>query len=91
MEPTPMEIETTNDADRALTEQVKVVGEDLKELGRVAGTDAKDKVHAVQERGREMVDGLTTQAKNTISRRPFASLATAIGIGAVAGLLLGRR
>lgn len=81
-----------------LREQVKVLGHDIQELARLTKDalghkveTAKDAGVAAVERGREKAVEYRDHVADLTRESPFKSLLIAAGVGAVLGLILGRR
>lgn len=92
MQPT----ETTATKSRKLGNQVESVTREVRELGRVAGEDARqklddarDRLMEAQEEGERVLYEARTRSREAIENRPFTAVAVAAGLGAlVAGILL---
>lgn len=81
-----------------LREQVRVLGEDLKELGRLTKTVLGQKVDAGKtaaneaiDRGRDKAVEYRDRVADLAREQPIKSILIAAGVGAVLGLILGRR
>lgn len=75
--------------DSKLSEQVNVVKRDLNDLGRAAGASARRKLGAARDRGGHLVKAARSKSVETVKRRPLGSMAAAVAVGALAGVLLG--
>lgn len=88
---------STNDTSD-LREQVRVLGEDVRELGRLSKAAIAEKVgaaknaagHAVEYSRDKALEYRDVVAEKT-REQPIKSLLIAAGVGAVIGLVLGRR
>ncbi|MEO6593801.1 MAG: hypothetical protein ABIP94_03515 [Planctomycetota bacterium] len=81
-----------------LRDQVRVLGEDVKELARMTKdalgqkVDAvKNAAHGVMEQGRDKAAEYRDHVSDLTRAQPIKSILIAAGIGAVLGLILGRR
>lgn len=81
-----------------LIEQVRILGEDVKELARLTKAAVGDKVHAAQQAAHSVVDYGREKATEYRDRvgdmtreKPIKALLLAAGAGTVLGLILGRR
>ena len=81
-----------------LREQVRVLGEDVKELGRMTKDLMASKVENARsaamdavEAGRDKVVDYRDRLADATREKPLKSVMIAAGVGAVLGLLLGRR
>ncbi len=86
----------TDDTD--LREQVRVLSNDVKELGRMTKDALADKVDLAKsaakdavDAGREKAVGYRDQLADATREKPMKSLLIAAGVGAVLGLILRRR
>jgi len=81
-----------------LRDQVRVLGEDLKELGRLTKTALGQKVdatksaaHDVVGHGRDKAAEYRDRVSDLTREQPIKAILIAAGVGAVLGLILGRR
>ncbi|MCA8971203.1 MAG: DUF883 family protein [Planctomycetes bacterium] len=81
-----------------LGEQVRVIGNDVKELARItkdALTEraqlAKEAGVAVVERGKDKISHAREQLEDATREQPLKSVLVAAGVGAVIGLIFARR
>lgn len=81
----------TNGTDEALSTQLQTVKDDVKELGRLAGSSARQKLVEVKDRGERAYSVVRTGSRRAVKRRPLFAVTAAAGLGVLAGLLLGLR
>ena len=81
-----------------LRDQVRVLGEDLKELARLTKTALGQKVeatkgaaHELVDRGRDKAAAYRDHVSDLTRKQPMKAVLIAAGVGAVLGLILGRR
>jgi ElaB/YqjD/DUF883 family membrane-anchored ribosome-binding protein len=81
-----------------LRDQVRVLGQDFKELARLTKTALGQKVEATQgaahqvfDRGREKAAEYRDHVSHLTREQPIKAILIAAGVGAVLGLILGRR
>lgn len=81
----------------SVKEQVGVLGQDLRELARIAREAAREEIAHYRERGEWYLDsarerGADMQAtlRSSVRESPFRSLGYALGAGVVLGFLLRR-
>ncbi len=80
---------TNGSKSKKLGTQVETVSQEVRELGRVAGEDARQKLDDAREQGEQLVTEARTRSREAIESRPFTAVAVAAGLGAlVAGILL---
>ncbi len=81
-----------------LRDQLRVLGDDIKELARLTKTALGQKVeagksaaHEVVDRGRDKAAEYRDRVSDLTREQPLKSILIATGVGAVLGLILGRR
>lgn len=81
-----------------LRDQVRVLGEDLRELGRLTKTALGQKVEATKTAAHEAIGSARDKAaeyrdhvSDLTREQPIKAILIAAGVGAVLGLILGRR
>jgi len=77
----------TRTATGQLKEQAGVVGQDVRELGRIT----KEVVGETYEAGRQKAKDWEKSLESQIQHNPMKSVLIAAGVGLVLGVLIGRR
>jgi len=87
MKATTSRAAVANDATDEIREQAARVGKDIRELGAVA----KEAATAYYEQGVEKAKDLGKTVEHRIRENPLQSVCIAVGVGFLAGFLIGRR
>ncbi|HMQ21108.1 MAG TPA: hypothetical protein PKE00_01380 [Planctomycetota bacterium] len=81
-----------------LQQQVRILGDDLKELSRATkdalqerAVAAKDAGVAALEKGKDTIEQYREKVESATREQPIKSVLVAAGVGAVLGILLARR
>lgn len=89
---------TRGTAAERLVEHSSAVADDLRQLGRLTGEAAKEKIGQARERAGEAYEASVeklgegrTYLEDCVREKPLRSIAIAAGVGMLLGLVLARR